>query len=171
MKRAYVNAKRFPSFRAFGFAVSLSTVLLCLGCNRAGIPDAKLKAVFDDNRDDFNKLVSMTEQDRKLVRIRFDSTYMDTDTGVKKNVALSEDRWQQYRTLFRKLELTDGLERAENAIFFYSHCEGSALDEDCKGFAYSKNSLAPTAETLDDPRDGEYFKPLYPNWYLFRIVK
>jgi hypothetical protein len=144
--------------------------MLFLGCSK--IPsDAKLKELFYANRDDFNRLVRMSEQDVRVVRIDFDFTYMDTG---QKNVGLSPERWREYRVLFRKLGLTDGFERpkaAPSAISFYVQCEGSAIDADCKGVAYSDKPLAPTENSLDSmPPDGTFFEPLSPSWYLFRWV-
>src|SRR6266576_861650 len=123
-----------------GLAGILSLSLL-LGCNRALVPDARLRKVFYANRDDFNKLVTMSQQDRPLVRIKSNLTLMQTESGVKKNVGLSVDRWQEYRVLFRRLDVTEGLARDEaypSAVLFYARCEGSAIDADCKGFAYSE---------------------------------
>src|ERR1044071_5900204 len=121
-------------------------LMLSLGCSR--IPsDAKLKKIFYANRDDFSRLVRMSEQDVRVVRINFDFTNMDSDSGLKKNMGLSPERWQEYRVLFRKLGLTDGLERREGiqpAVMFYVQCEGSAIDADCKGVAYSDKPIAPT---------------------------
>lgn len=153
-------------------AVPIS-LMLFLGCSK--IPsDAKLKELFYANRNDFNRLVQMSEQDVRVVRINFDFNNVDTDSGPQKNVGLSPQRWQEYRVLFRKLGLTDGLERPrdiQSAIFFYVQCEGSAIDGDCKGVAYSEKPLAPTKNSLDSmPPDGTYFETLSPNWYLFRWV-
>jgi hypothetical protein len=153
--------------------VGMVSLGLLLGCNRALVPDASLRKVFYANRDDFSKLVSMSQQDRMLVRIKTDLTLMQTESGVKKNVGLSVDRWQEYRVLFRKLGITEGLERPEaypSAVLFYARCEGSAIDADCKGFAYSEKPLSPIATDLDSPRPGDVFEQLGPNWYLFRWV-
>jgi hypothetical protein len=155
-----------------GLLAIISLVLL-LGCNSALVPDAKLHDAFYANKEDFNKLVLMSKQDRPLIRIRDDLTLMQTDSGVKKNVGLTADRWQEYRVLFKKLGLKEGLERTDaipSALLLYSSCEGSAIDADCKGYAYSEKPLSPLGTSLDKPRPGNVFKQLYPNWYLFRWV-
>ena len=115
----------------------------------------------------------MSKQDRPLIRIRDDLTLMQTDSGVKKNVGLTEDRWQEYRVLFKKLGLKEGLERTDtvpSALLLFSYCEGSAIDADCKGYAYSEEPLSPLMTSLDEPRPGYVFKQLCPNWYLVRWV-
>ena len=137
------------------------------------VPDAKLRDSFYANQGDFNKLVLMSKQDRPLIRIRDDLTLMQTAPGVKKNVGLTVDRWQEYRVLFKKLGLKEGLERSDtvpSALLLFSYCEGSAIDADCKGYAYSEEPLSPLMTSLDEPRPGYMFKKLCPNWYLVRWV-
>jgi hypothetical protein len=146
------------------------SLMLLLGCSK--IPsDAKLKELFYASRDDFNRLVQMSEQGARVVRIDFDFTNMNTDSGPQKNVGLSPERWQEYRALFKKLGLKDGLERRRSIVLFYVECEGSAIDGDCKGIAYSNKPLAPKESSLDRmPPDGSFFEPLSASWYLFRWV-
>src|SRR5215469_14792686 len=111
------------------------SLTLFLGCSQ--IPsDAKLKELFYANRDGFNRLVELSDQDAQVLRIDVDFT----DSDPQNNWRLSLERWQEYRVLFRKLGLSDGLERRAgipSAILFYVKCEGSAIDADCKGIAYS----------------------------------
>ena len=98
---------------------------------------------------------------------------MQTESGVKKNVGLSEDRWQEYRVLFKKLGITEGLARDAthpSAVLLYARCEGSAINADCKGFAFSEKPLSPIATSLDSPSPGYIFEKLYPSWYMFRWV-
>lgn len=137
------------------------------------VPDAKLRDTFYANQDDFNRLVLMSKQDRPLIRIRDGLTLMQTDSEIKKNVGLTVDRWQEYRVLFKKLGLKEGLERTKNvpsALLLFSYCEGSAIDADCKGYAYSEGPLSPLMTSLDEPRPGYVFKQLCANWYLVRWV-
>jgi hypothetical protein len=158
--------------RLLGLTAFLLLALL-LGCNRALVPDARLREMFYANREDFNKLISMSQQDERLVRISSDLTLMQTDSGVKRNVGLSEERRQEYQLLFNKLGLSGGLERPQDfpsAILFYAHCEGSAIDADCKGFAYSERPLSPIEQSLDRMRPGTVFEQIGPHWYLFRWV-
>jgi hypothetical protein len=162
-----------PAMYKGGRLAALLSLLLLGSCST--LPrDAKLKKTFYGNRDDFSRLVQMSQEDPRLMRIDFDFTIMNTDSGPRKNVGLSEDRWQQYRVLFRKLGLTDGLERSTetpSTIFFYVQCEGSAIDGDCKGLAYSEKPVVPVKNSLDRmPPDGTFFETLSPNWYLFRWV-
>ena len=103
MRNNLSNAKRMVSalYKTGRLTVPISLILF-LGCSKIP-PDAKLKELFYANRDDFNRLVQMSEQDVRVVRIDFDFTIMDTDSEPQKNVGLSPERWQEYRALFRKL--------------------------------------------------------------------
>lgn len=172
MKNVPTSSTRFVLALKTGRLTAFLFLMLFWGCSRS-VPDAKLKELFYGNRDDFNKLAVMSEQDRRVVRINFDFTILDTDSGPQKNMGLSASRWEEYRQLFRKLGITGGLERPEafpSAVFFYAQCEGSAVDGDCKGFAYSEKPLLPVANSLNKPRPGNVFEPLSGNWYLLRWV-
>jgi hypothetical protein len=151
---------------------AIISLFLLSGCDRTP-RDAKLREAFFANKDDFNKLVSMSQQDPTVTRIRFELTIMKKGSEFIKNEGLSGDRWQEYRVLFKKLGLAEGLGRTQaypSAILFYVYCEGSAIDADCKGFAYSETQLAPLATSLNTMRPGYVFEQFYPNWYLFRWV-
>ena len=154
------------------FMALIICLSLLLGCDRTP-RDAKLREVFYANKDAFNELVSMSQQDRALTRIRFELTVMKKGLEFVENEGLSVDRWQEYRILFKKLGLAEGLERPQaypSAILFHLYCEGSAIDADCKGFAYSAKPLSPLATSLNTMRPGYVFEQLCPNWYLFRWV-
>jgi hypothetical protein len=154
------------------FVALVIWLALLVGCDRTP-RDAKLRDVFYANKDDFNKLVSMSQHDCAVVRIRFESTLMQKGSEFKENEGLSVDRWQEYRVRFKKLGLAEGLERPQaypSAILFHVYCEGSAIDADCKGFAFSDKPLSPLATSLNEMRPGYIFEPLSPNWYLFRWV-
>jgi hypothetical protein len=167
VNKAFSDTKRGVAFVATFFLLTF----VC-GCNR-DVPDAALRQTFFSNRDDFEKLVRMSEQDRCVVRIASDFTIMDTDSGLRMNMGLPQNRWEQYRVLFRKLGITDGLSRSKDfpdAVLFYAQCEGSAVDADCKGFAYSAKPLLPIENSLDKPRPGTVFALMSPNWYLLRWI-
>lgn len=144
--------------------------VLLIGCNLSS--DAKLTKVFDGNRNDFDKLLNMSRQDYRIVRIRFDTTALyNDDSWPRKDVGLSEQRWDEYRQLFRKLGIEEGLAHRNDlpsAVFLYAECTGSAVDMDCKGYVYSEMPLRPIKYNLDELAPGVFFKPLSGNWYLFR---
>jgi hypothetical protein len=172
-RRVFRGLLKTIAAAAVGVFILLLIILAWASRNWSLVSDAKLRDNFYAKQDDFKKLASMSEQDRPLIRIRNDLTLMQTDFGVKQNVGLTVDRWQEYRVLFKKLGLKEGLERTDtvpSALLLFSYCEGSAIDADCKGYAYSAEPLSPLMTSLDEPRPGYVFKQLHPNWYLFRWV-
>src|SRR5438132_1459524 len=91
-----------------GFVVLL--LLALLGCGL--ISDARLKGTFDKNRDEFSTLLHMANEDRHVARIDFHSTAVDGDSSwPRKEIGFSDQRWDEYRSLFRKLGITSGIER------------------------------------------------------------
>jgi hypothetical protein len=131
-----------------------------------------MKDIFDKNTDDFRRLLAMSEQDRDFQRIDFKFTTLDNGAAWTPGVGgFSEERWEQYRNLFRKLNLKAGIGRQSGAtptVFFYAQCDGTAITQECKGYAYSEGSLEPTKDNLNRVYPGVVFKPLVKNWYLFR---
>lgn len=169
MKRPPAST-RLVAFCRWPLALIIFSLFLSGGCDLE--PDAKLMEVFDKNISDFRRLAIMSEQDRHVVRIDFNFTALDTDSSwPRKDLGFSEQRWEEYRTLFRKLGITSGLERQNDGtsiLFFYARCEGSAVSRDCKGYAYSERPLKPIKDNLNKLAPGLAFRPLSPNWYLFR---
>src|SRR5678815_3790675 len=72
------------------------SLFLLLGCDRTP-RDAKLREAFFANKDDFNKLVSMSQQDPAMTRIRFELTVKKKGLEFIENEGLSADRWEEYR--------------------------------------------------------------------------
>jgi hypothetical protein len=150
--------------------LAVVSCLLLVGCNLAS--DAKLKRAFDENRDDFDKLLNMSRQDVHVTQIGFVTTALvNDDSWPRKDVGLSETRWDEYRRLFRKLGIKEGISHRNDlpsAVFLAADCTGSAVDIDCKGYVYSEMPLRPVKYNLDELAPGLFFKPLSGNWYLFR---
>jgi hypothetical protein len=140
-------------------------------------PDNALRFTFFQHRRDFTRLVGMCNQDKHLVRIADDFTWLDTDSSwPRENIGLSESRWNSYRQIFTKLALKGGMSRSEDypsAIFFTTDAEGTILNTIYKGYVYSPHPLSPIRNSLEDiPLDlvkghADFFEPIAPNWYLF----
>ena len=142
--------------------VAISLLMACVlpltACDR--VSDTTLKQEFNAKRDQLSRLVRMSSEDRQMARISADDP----------SSALSTQRLNQYRALFKEAGIEGGLERRDDfpsAIFFYVDCSGSAVDRDCKGFAYSEKPLAPLKNKLN-LAPGVAFERVSGNWYLFR---
>ena len=139
--------------------------------------DAQMKREFVQQRQDYEKLIQMSNEDKHVVRIAMTFTWLDTDASwPRDNVGFSTERWNAYRSLFRKLGISDGLSKREDfpsCIFFLVSGIGIVPSSSSKGFVYSPRPLSPTRDSLDDFRskvsaqDIFTFEPIAPNWYLF----
>jgi hypothetical protein len=144
-------------------------------------PDDQLCEVFVHHEEEFNKLVAMCEEDRRLIRIAPSFTWLKADASwPRSDVGLSSKRWSEYRSLFRQLGIRDGVTRNVDypeAIFFLVYASGLVTDGSYKGFVYSTKVLSPEIASLDngawsrlDPKKGHViqFRGIGANWYLFR---
>jgi hypothetical protein len=144
--------------------------------------DAKLIEAFQKNEAVFNELVQMSNGDSNVIRIAHDFTRLETNWAWPRPNSLlgfSNERWDQYRALFKKANLSSGLERTTNAtstaIFFFASSKGMTFRGSSKGYAYSQEALSPLLESLDqhpfDPQNpqkhGVAFKRIKEHWYLF----
>jgi hypothetical protein len=139
--------------------------------------DAQLKREFAQRRGDFEKLVKMSDEDKHVIRIASDFTWLDTDASwPRNNVGFSPERWNAYRSLFGKLGISHGLSRREDypsSVFFLVSGIGIVPSGSGKGFVYSGQPLFPIRDSLDHfrPKDSNKdiftFELIAPNWYLF----
>jgi hypothetical protein len=147
--------------------------LLFVGCG--GHPtDKTLRDRFFRKEATFNKLVQMAHQDPQMTRVAMDFT-------MPKEIQFSTLRWNEYRTLFRELGVSEGmsrLDRDEWVMFIVSASDshdGRTMMGTVKGYVYSLKRPDPIVDSLDTlPAScfGEMaacllFKPLKDDWYLY----
>lgn len=135
-----------------------------------GQSDQKIEKLFNQNKTDFETLVKMIGVDSHIIRI---SPTFIWKSGGKESIiyqpdsTFSHDRWEEYRQLFKKLRIKDGLIRYENPehVFFFTG--------ENKGISYCKCELTPTYETLDniDPATLDSSRAVYrkieKDWYIY----
>ena len=156
--------------------VGLIFALNC-GGGKAHPSDSVLEMNFHKHRADFQRLVSMSNEDRSVVRIGYEFNWLADDhswprTGPERG--LSNERWDEYRSLFQEVGLECGLTRLEDrdVILFCASVTGMVPSGTRKGYAYSETPLTPTTESLDtipeNLRDESIiYKSIAPNWYLY----
>ena len=143
--------------------------------------DSELQSRFFRDEADFSKLVQMSDKDPHVVAISFNLTYLDTDMSwPRKNIGFSNERWNEYRRVFRKLHIEGGLTRRTDytsSVFIRIYTAGGVLGSSEKGYAYSEKPLTPVVQSPDMfPRDfynknkghAIVFEPLTANWYMYR---
>jgi len=141
--------------------------------------DVVLRDRFLAKQSEYDRLVKMSNEDSRVVVIRDNLTYLDTDASwPRKDIGFSEERWNEYKRLFRELGIEGGISRhtdLPHAVFVESYGSGGALASSNKGYVYSQTPLSPLVQSLDSlPRDfgssghAIAFAPLAKDWYLYR---
>ena len=153
----------------------LLTVVLMSGLTLTacgGPSDASMEQRFATHESDFDQLLAMSKDDSQVARI-FPET-RDQGPGRPGNV-LTEQRWQAYRSLFKKTGLSGGIDRSSDypgATFFVASHSGIGI----KGYVYSSVPLSPQVASLDGKLPPEVgptkhgllaFKHIKANWYLY----
>ncbi|PYL67861.1 MAG: hypothetical protein DMF28_08100 [Verrucomicrobia bacterium] len=139
--------------------------------------DAELRERFTQLRRDFEKLVTMAQEDNEVIRIAPDFTWTTSNMGwprPQSELGFTLERWNEYRRLFQILGLEAGILRPcdhPNAIYLIVQTKGLSVAGSSKGYAYSEIPLEPHCESLDQDRGstetGICFKPLGGKWYLY----
>ena len=148
--------------------ISAATLLYAYNVHFPHYSDSKMEAHFLDNEADFSRLVEMFDEDSEVDMIIDGKVYASEKTVE----AMSEERFEQYKTLLDKTEVGHGIKRIRDGkaqeIIFISTSYSSEPDEynryhtSSKGFSYSP------AKPLEN--DGHVkFKKIKENWYLYYI--
>jgi hypothetical protein len=151
--------------------------LVMANLRRPFLTDAELSQRLVQQREDFEKLVTMAQEGNEVIRIAPDFTWTTSSMGwprPESGLGFTVERWNAYRRLFQALGLEAGILRPwdhPNAIYLIAQTRGLSVAGSCKGYAYSNIPLEPRCESLDRDRGssetGICFKPLGREWYLY----
>lgn len=138
------------------------------------VTDDELELIFRENKPDFEQILRMSEVDASVPRIAYDFTWVSgvgssTDSG---NPGISKERWETYRALFQKLDLTGGINREDDGtVAFLAFGRGLSVSGLTKGYLYTIKDRNCTAASLDDlqqyQNQGFVCKRIDENWYLY----
>lgn len=146
---------------------------------------ADLQTQFSLKEPSLDQLRTMAEQDSHVIRIAADYTNLNNSSvWPRKDVGFSEARWNEYRSLFEKLSLQEGVVRTEDfpgAIFFVVVAKGLCTGGSSAGYFYSTEEPSPISNTPTETLNTEarnnpkryyafVFKKLKSNWYEFYEV-
>lgn len=143
--------------------------------------DNELIQNFQNNEADFEKLNQMAKEDSDFVRIahHFNWTKESADYPPSKlKKVLPEERWNEYRNLFDKLNLTAGICNYQpKEVWFLASGKGMVTGGSTKGYMYLAEEPSPIIESLDKPNfnrpefEGKssaiLYRKLKGNWYLY----
>lgn len=152
------------------YSIFLAGLLIALGaCDIARHPsDAVLVESFYKHQPDFEKLVAMLDQDKDLIRITAQNTFLQRDA----NRQLPRERQDEYRRLLKLLKLNGGIQRDKDGLIFIASLQGVVIPNSAKSYIYALKEPSPLVESLDEVisnNRGDQ-KPVYKrisgNWYL-----
>ncbi len=146
------------------------------------ITHVELDSRFAIHRKQLEKVRTMAQVDRTLVRIAGDFTWLAHDKKwPRTDIGFGEDRWNNYRDLFRKIGLQEGVLRSADypgAIFFIVHARGIVTGGASVGYVYSESEPTPLtkspghdldalARTSGEKGSAIVFRKLAAKWYAF----
>jgi len=146
-------------------AAMFSTLFVC-GCGHPS--DESVIRRFNKNKAPYEQLSVMASQDKHLWRIA--RTWYRTASGANlneaKNDLLSNDRWKEYRILFGKLGLKDGIDIQDGNVYFPVSSMGIVGSGSSKGIAFISLKDKAQSSSINSPH-GVTYKHIDGNWYLF----
>ena len=144
-------------------------LLVAVGCNGSQKSDAWMRQHLAEHRADFERLVRMANEDydrTQVIRIAYDFTRTESTWAwprPQSEWGLTNDRWEEYRTLFKRLSLPSGLERVGGGVQFTVYGFGMAGEGREYGFLWRET---PPAQ-IKTRREEYTTKPFDKNWYRY----
>ena len=137
-------------------------IVLTAACQREDV--GSLRSQFIEHQDTYQRLLTMFEEDSRLVRIAPDFTRLvDDRSWPRDDVGISLARWQEYRALFRAAGIPAGVERQDQKVFFYVSGAGLSVSGSTRGFVHAKNP----SSKVNPNGEGIVYVPIRGDWYLF----
>ncbi len=163
--------------------VFLTLVAFLIGCD--GFPDdiphksdSAMIENFHNNKDGFEKLLLMVQEDEKKLG---DKVFrIDKDWYEPKNLSelgISEERIGEYREIFKHLDIQRGFYAYGKGDFceFVSSAQGLSVSGSSKSYVWSKEPPKGLVESDLDTYNKEHkppmssiFRHIEGNWYLLR---
>jgi hypothetical protein len=129
---------------------------------------------FRSHESEFERIVEMSGEDSKVVRIAPDFTWLEGNAAWPRPssmIGFDEARWNEYRRLFSQTGVREGIIRHGGRISFLYWLTGMVTGGQEKGYVYSTEPLSPLFESLDhipDVKSGDaVYRRIAGNWYLY----
>lgn len=186
-KKSCLNRRGYSmKVKYFKLLASILLLVLLGGCDfiddTPHPSDNDLIEIFQKNEADFEKLIQMAKEDSEFVRIAPDFTWHKDNASVPRDVLnLPSERFDEYRKLFRKLELKAGIINSQpKDVWFVSSAKGLVTGGSSKGFMFLTEEPFPLVESLDEPdwnrpelkgrKSKILYRKLKDNWYLYYLI-
>jgi hypothetical protein len=140
--------------------------------------DAELIHRLEVHRADFERLVAMSATDSSVIRVAPSFTRLEDNWAWPRSddlLGFSPERWREYRQLFDRLDLENGLERVNGehaAVYLLASAFGLVTGGSSKGYVHATQSPGRLYASLDaPPADIESNVTVYRHvggsWYLY----
>lgn len=124
-------------------------IVLLIMWSYAPPSDKALSKRFQRHRPELETLVRMLQEDGNLSRVADEFTCLKDDRDwprPESKWGITRRRWDEYRRLFRKVGLIEGLEKDQAGnVYFIFHSEGLVTHGASKGLVYCTNRGDPDA--------------------------
>ncbi len=161
--------KPIPSLISFVVCLAMTHLMIGCGSIRSHPSDAVLEQRLRSHQSDFDNLVRMFEEDSDIVKITHKSVFFDKSPSRN----LPTGRLEEYRSLFKTLQLEGGIKRERNQLLLIASTKGLVIPNSGKTYVFSVREPAPLVESLDEVIKHHHgdqppvYKKLFGNWYLF----
>ncbi|MBX9849341.1 MAG: hypothetical protein K2X64_08600 [Rhodocyclaceae bacterium] len=155
------------------FAVPLALGLAVGGCTSTdcSAPEDELRASFESRLPTLEKLRSMSDEDKTVIRIAPTFTRLATDWSWPRpdeKLGFTVSRWNEYRRLFKDVGASEGLERSETSIMLTTKACYLGVSGKSFGYIYLAHKPQMTLGKLEEQRNaGIGYVPVSGNWYVF----
>jgi hypothetical protein len=137
--------------------------------------DATLIENFWMHEAQFRLLVNMSAEDSQVTRIADNFTQLASSVAWPRpadQIGFSEERWNQYRALFKEIGLQEGIFRRDGEVLFVYWAAGLSVTGAEKGYVYTTRPVEPVFDSLDQipvPVKSLQagYRPIAENWYLY----
>jgi len=146
-------------------------------------PSDKIIAEFEESHSrDLSTIKEMIVSDSNITAINEDRVLLSDNREWNENTnssAFSNERWKEYKSILKDLNITIIHRTDDNAIYFTIATRGLATGGAEKGLVFSKIPLAPLTDSLDDEilpkkidsgviKENQYiYKSLRNGWYIY----
>jgi len=131
--------------------------------------DGILEQRFHSNKAEFDKLITMLKEDRDIVTLGFNYVFYKDESSRE----LSEERLNEYRKLFKELNLNSGIYRDNESSVRLIIFEKGWLTNSEKSYLYSSIKPSEIVNSLDEIIKNDAgnhraaYKKIQDNWYLY----
>lgn len=138
--------------------------------------DQAMEKTFQLHESDLNKLVGMSNEDSKIIRIANDFTRLENNWAwprPESEIGFSRQWWDEYRPLFKKIGTKYGIDRGKDgSVSIVMSATGMVAGGDTKGYAYMTKEPFPTTESLNNisikaKSNVPVYKKVKGNWYIY----